>query len=61
MDKDIFIKETSAKIYAAMFSNPEKEPSAQTAIDSASHLWEKLLANGIDPHNQNTDKDRVYI
>jgi len=61
MNRDKFIRDTSAKIYAAMFSNPEKTPSAQLAIDSAAQLWEQLISSGIDPQTQDSDNDRVYI
>ncbi len=61
MDKDKFITETSAKIYAAMFAHSEKEPSTQVAIDSATKLWEQLIANGVDPHPQTPESNQIYI
>lgn len=49
MDKDQFIAETSAKILASMFLNPEKDPSEKVAVQFAIHLWDELLAQGICP------------
>ncbi len=57
----MFIRDTSAQIYAAMFANPEKEPSTQVAIKSAINLWEQLIANDIDPHTQGSENPRVYL
>ncbi len=50
MKKDKFIAKTAAKIFAEMFANPEKDPSAAIAVDRAIEIWEQLIAkNIIDP------------
>lgn len=37
-----FVYDTAAKIYAAMFSNPEVKEDMNYAIDRAIELWDEL-------------------
>ncbi|MBU0680130.1 MAG: hypothetical protein KKD73_01790 [Proteobacteria bacterium] len=47
MKKDKFISKTAARIFAEMFANPEKDPSAAVAVDRAIELWEQLISKKV--------------
>lgn len=43
-----FVYKTAAKIYAAMFANPEVKEDMSYAIDRAIELWDELSKINLD-------------
>ena len=42
INKGVYIAETASRILAGMCSNPDKEPSPESALRYAEKLWEEL-------------------
>ncbi|MEN8135983.1 MAG: hypothetical protein ABFS18_10700 [Thermodesulfobacteriota bacterium] len=44
INKEEFIANTAARIFAEMFTHPEAQPNSKLAVEMAIGLWEELVA-----------------
>ena len=43
-NKEKFIADTAARIFAEMFTHPEAPPNTKIAVEMAINLWEELVS-----------------
>lgn len=43
INREVFIADTAARIFAEMFNHPEIPPDPKNAVKMATELWEELV------------------
>jgi hypothetical protein len=43
INREVFVADTAARIFAGMFHHPEIPPDPKTAVEMAQKLWEELV------------------
>jgi hypothetical protein len=44
INREEFIANTAARIFAEMFTHPEARPNTKIAVEMATDLWEELVS-----------------